>query len=299
MPDPNDTPLHEDNFNKIILSKLEQILVQNEQIIEENKGLKILNHKLIKMNSALQKHIEKSENNINNLHEKIDQLLNTGKQITKKVDPIQKEIQSYAEKVTASQSLGPASQSEMITAMNKNFEVISNMNTSLKEVKVNIESKIVKENESLEKKRKECNVCIFNLPESKLTNEEENYKQDILKLKSTFNGKIIIEKEDIKSIYRKGINKNKPRSRPLIIKFTSIEKRNEVLDLEDLVHEDNNLITKIYIHPDKTTKEIEQHRELVKVLNERREKGEENIGIRNGKIVSLVPFRPDPQSLWG
>ena len=84
MPDPNDTPLHEDNFNKIILSKLEQILVQNEQIIEENKGLKILNHKLIKMNSALQKHIEKSENNINNLHEKIDQLLNTGKQITKK-----------------------------------------------------------------------------------------------------------------------------------------------------------------------------------------------------------------------
>ena len=49
MPNTTDIPLHEDSFNTIILNKLEQILAQNEQIIEENKGLKNLNHKLIKM----------------------------------------------------------------------------------------------------------------------------------------------------------------------------------------------------------------------------------------------------------
>ena len=101
----------------------------------------------------------------------------------------------------------------MVTSAIENFEnseVISNIDTSLKEVRVNIESKLVKDNESMVKKQEQHNICIFNMPESSEEKDEENYKQDIIKLKSTLNGKIVIDKEDIKNIYRIGIKNLSP-----------------------------------------------------------------------------------------
>ena len=52
--------------------------------------------------------------------------------------------------------------------------------------------------------------------------------------------------------------------------------------------------------PDRTKKEIEEQRQLVKELKERRDNGEENIGIRNGKVIQFGnPFRNSPQFCWG
>ena len=293
------TKTSNDKLNDI-LTKLDTLIEQNEFIKNENKKLRDLNEKLAtditEKVSKLEKSIEKK-------------LVDLEGKLMGKVDAhkshLSRNFKSYAETVskkieTKNNDLNK--KFDVVASAIENFEnseVISNIDTSLKEVKVNIESKIVKENESMVKKQKQHNVCIFNMPESNDEKDEENYKQDIIKLKSTLNGKIVIEKEDIKSIYRIGIKKNESRPRPLIIKFTNIEKRNEAIKLDDLVYCSNDIETRIYIQPDKTKKEVEQHRELVRQLKERRANGEENIVIRNGKIISLVPFRPDPQSLWG
>ena len=98
---------------------------------------------------------------------------------------------------------------------------------------------------------------------------------------------------------RKKSNTSSP-PRPIIIKFTSLEKRSEILSLRNVFYttKDNSKIP-IYICPDRTIKEQEEHKKLVKQLKERREKGEENIKISNGKIVEYtLPFRANAQSVW-
>ena len=54
----------------------------------------------------------------------------------------------------------------------------------------------------------------------------------------------------------------------------------------------------IFIHPDRTTQEQEEHRKLVTILRERKKKGEKNIFIKNGKITTYQPFRDDTQFNW-
>ena len=70
--------------------------------------------------------------------------------------------------------------------------------------------------------------------------------------------------------------------------------------MRDIKHtkEDNSIIP-IYISPDRTKKQQEEHRQLVLQLKKRKADGETNIGIRNGRIVSLQPFRRNPQLYWG
>ena len=114
---------------------------------------------------------------------------------------------------------------------------------------------------------------------------------------------ITLVKDDIKHIYRKQI-RDKTKARPVIIVLTSKEKRSELLKLRALKHvelNDSNEVqktTSIYISKDRTRKEQEQNRKLVIELKERRKNGEENIYIRNEKIVEFQPFRVGSQLHW-
>jgi hypothetical protein len=143
------------------------------------------------------------------------------------------------------------------------------------------------------------NIVMFNVPEPNSDNAEECYKRDVEVIKTIFRERINLEKEDIKAMFRIGLNKDITKPRPIIIRFTSIEKKTEVLRLKSLQYIDSDIEHDIYITQDRTKKEQEEHKKLVKKLKERRENGEEHLVIRNGKIIQLQPFRPNPQLFWG
>ena len=79
----------------------------------------------------------------------------------------------------------------------------------------------------------------------------------------------------------------------------NIELRNNILKLRNIYCKNNNEVKQIFIAPDRTLQERENHKKLVAELKERKLNGEKDIVIRNGKIVPFVPFRRNPQLFWG
>lgn len=189
-------------------------------------------------------------------------------------------------------------ESNLNTKLEKEQCSLSAINEDLKTVKSNIERNDEKEIDAKIRAQKKNNVCVFNVPELESTDAEKNYKHDVETIKTVFNGKVKLGKDDVKAMYRIG-NEEAAKPRPIVIKFSSIATKTEILKLRDIVFNDSQNDHQIFITPDRTRKEQAEHRELVKKLKERRNKGEENIGIRNGKIVNLQPFRTNPQLLWG
>ena len=162
-------------------------------------------------------------------------------------------------------------------------------------MKTNIINKLETETEENAKKRKANNICIFNVPESNNENHENRFQEDVKKVKEILNEHVKLKKEDVISLYRIGYAKNSSKPRPIVLKLSNLELKLTILKLRNLKWQDNN----IYINPDRTKKEQEEHRKLLSELHARKAKGEENIMIRNGKIVARIPFRPDSQMFWG
>ena len=163
-----------------------------------------------------------------------------------------------------------------------------------------METKKINDQETVEKQRKVNNVIIFNLPEAKTGDNDKDFKEDIAKLKSVFENKIVLQKEDVKAVFRIGVNTgNKPR--PIIMKLSTNEKKLELIKLKDIKFKDEDqIVHNIYANPDRTKKEQELHKKLVAELKEKRASGNKNYAIRNGKVVQFdTPFRRDPQQLWG
>ena len=175
---------------------------------------------------------------------------------------------------------------------------LSVINEDLKTVKSNIERNSEREIETKLRAQKINNVCIFNIPELNSNDAEANYKHDVKILKTVFDDKIQLKKEDVKAMYRIG-NEDARKPRPIIMKFSTIDTKFEILKLKDISYNDTKNEYQIFITPDRTRKEQSEHKELVKTLKERKLNGEDDIGIRNGKIVKIQPFRPDPQNIWG
>ena len=149
---------------------------------------------------------------------------------------------------------------------------------------------------------RENNICIFNVPESSETNENQARQMDVEKLHSILDEHISLQKDDVTRIYRKRIrDQNKPR--PIIVMLKSKEKKLELLKLRGLKYEEKNELneviemTPIFISKDRTRLEQELNRKLVLELKKRKENGEE-VYIRNGQIVQYQPFRGDAQLHW-
>ena len=205
------------------------------------------------------------------------------------------------------------------------------INKNVVELKSGIKAKFDEEQEIKEKTTKENNVLFFNVPESNKVDGKDAFADDVKKLHSILDAHVTLEKEEIKAIYRIGPKDNK-RPRPIIMKLTKKEKRNDLLKLRGLEYNENvkdieaiddndneeidgndeinedkeitenrqmetNTI-KIFISPDRTKTEQEQHRRLVAKLKERKNNGEKNLHIKNGKIVKYQPFRGDAQLYW-
>ena len=186
------------------------------------------------------------------------------------------------------------------TVSNKTEKNITNLNKEFNSLKSNIENNLNLEREKNIKKSKESNIIIYNVPESKGT-ETEAYKEDVTKLKTIFQNKLNLKKEDIKEIRRIGRDIRENITRPIRMIFNNLEKRTEALKLRNIVLRKNDTDdeTKIFTSIDRTKQEQAVHKELVQKLKEMKAEGKENLYIRNGKIITIQPFRPDPQQYWG
>ena len=218
----------------------------------------------------------------------LDDFLET---LSNKIDTLKEELQKeiYSQKETYADMV-KKNQEER----HKKNQEISAISQNISTMKTNIMDKLDSNLEKQERERKANNICIFNVPESTKTTLEESYQEDVEHVKYICE-KVEIKKEDVRGLFRIGKTKRLSKPRPIILKLTNEEKKSELLKLRDLKIKDQN----IYIHPDRTKKEQEDHRLLVSQLRERRERGEENLGIRNGKIMTILPFRKDPQLFWG
>ena len=137
------------------------------------------------------------------------------------------------------------------------------------------------------------------MPESTSEDLTEGIKNDWLKIKQIFERKgLEVEQKKIKNVFRLGKEKVSGKIRPLLIKFASQEEKKKVLKYcNDLKYLKDNVSMPIHYSMDLTVKEREERKRLSSELKRLKEKGQKNLGIRNGKIVTVLESRPQ-QISW-
>ena len=228
------------------------------------------------------------------------------------IPEVEDKIKTYTEVV----SKGLKESTESITVLREDIKMLEDIKVDIKEstenitvlreginnVQSTIDTKSEENKELKEIEAKKKNVLVFNIPESSQANEEKKYKEDIANFKTIIKNKINIENKEINQMYRLGsIEKAKAEGkiRPIVIKFNTIETKQSILKLRNLkLTKENNETINIYIASDKTIKQQEQYKRLKSELDERREKGETDLVIRNGSIQKRQPFRFAPKDYW-
>ena len=148
--------------------------------------------------------------------------------------------------------------------------------------------------EKHEKEKRKTNIVITNLPESKKETPEERKQDDLDKVRKIVE-KIMpvtetqgIEFENPVRLGQFRIGSNvKPRL--LKVSVSSEETKNAILRKAYKLNQGTtNADERVYINHDLTPKQREAEKELRKELRTRREGGEEDLMIRNGRIVKKV-----------
>ena len=165
-------------------------------------------------------------------------------------------------------------------------KAITSINKGIQKLKIKIGDEDEAEKKKMEQKAD--NIVIFDIPESTNPNVEVAKRDDEIKLKKVIGPMCSMKNNHIAYILRKGEKKDN-KCRPIIMKLSDPDKRTELLNLRNLKYVEDNVITKIFISPDRTKKQQDENKELVKKLKERRQNGENNIFIKNGKIVEYRP----------
>lgn len=142
----------------------------------------------------------------------------------------------------------------------------------------------LKEKDELEKKK--LNVILFNVPEKDEGTLSERNAHDLNSVMAV--QEAVKTKLPVKEVRRIG-RKQPYKVRPLVVKFSSTEERNEVLrsayNLRDYKEQDG-FLRSVSIQPDLTRKQQEVNKVLVEELKRRRGNGEKVI-IRRGKVVNF------------
>ena len=250
------------------------------------------------LTSEFNRRLDDIENQNQNFPKEVRESISTYAQV------VSKNIENHNQTTSCVSSMKQSLESlktDLNNQMEDKSKSLTAINNNLETVKINIEKNDAKESDAQVHAQKINNVCIFNIPELNSENLQENYKNDVQIVKELFNDRISLNKEDVKSLFRKGEIKDSLRPRPIIIKFSTTELKNKVLSLRNLTYTDKTDQTEhqIFIVPDRTRKEQLEHKKLTEELKKRRQDGEQNIIIRNGKIVSRLPFRSNPQLFWG
>ena len=160
--------------------------------------------------------------------------------------------------------------------------------SSAKSVSEKIEKEVKKTNEQDKEeleliRSKEKNLVYFNLPESNSEDTSDKMLDDFKLLNEAYKNEI--KQNQISNLFRVG--KKTDKIRPLIVKYNTLEDKNEILKKSGyLTIKSGNEVRPIFVSIDRTINQRESHKKLVKELKERRDNGEENIVIRNDKIIT-------------
>ena len=191
--------------------------------------------------------------------------------VTENFTRVFREVGTNRKNVNEKLSYANIVSSNLATDTNETKKVIDTMKNSVANLQQNISDKLEEEKEEKRRNNKKLNVCVFNIPEPAENSTASPEDQDVMKLKATLENKIVIEQKDLTAIYRIGKKEtNNIKPRPIIIRFSSMDKRTEILSLRDLNYETNNSsVIKVFIAPDRTKKQLEEHKKQHKVRRER------------------------------
>ena len=155
------------------------------------------------------------------------------------------------------------------------------------------------------RKTREKNLIFYNVIGDEKATAEEQMLADFNQIAKLYEDKTDIIKDDIFAISRLGQKKDN-QIRPVRVSFSDVQKKNEVLRKNrDLMINSDQLETcscqlktkhiHVYVSNDRTLQQRATDKKLRTELKLRREAGEENLVIRNEKIV---PFRAAAQPSW-
>ena len=148
--------------------------------------------------------------------------------------------------------------------------------------RVNKDIQVSREEEKLIESKK-CNIIYFKVPESTSDDPGTRMKHDFDLLNKAHKNDFA-KHDEIETCFRVG--KKSDKARPLIIRFKTCDIKNKFLSKSsDLSLRENNEDIQIFASIDRTPKQRKDHSKLVEELNLRKENGEENLIIRNGKII--------------
>ena len=140
------------------------------------------------------------------------------------------------------------------------------------------------------KDERQCNLIFHNVPESKSGDTDVRKEEDQTQVHRILQHlDVQISPSDIEQAVRLGKKTDgQERPRLLKIKLSRVEPKKQTLSrAKKLKDSKNECYNSVFISPDLTFQEREENRRLRNDLKARRDNGEENIIIRNGKIVKV------------
>lgn len=147
--------------------------------------------------------------------------------------------------------------------------------------------------EYVDRQRRKCNLVIRNLPEPKSQSVQEQASQDIKLFKDIVEKELKIDVSTLK--ISKAVRLGKLAEKPRLLLITVNDEQSKVGILRAASKlKSSKKWSSVYFSADLTQREREINRHLRAELKRRKDNGEDNLWIRNGKIVIIHP-RPTTQ----
>lgn len=214
------------------------------------------------LNGALQKLRSEIKNDMN---ETIDELKNL--------------VISQNEQITTLKEIISAQQKE-IDEIKKQYLKREDMENHIQKM----ENKCMEENidEYMERKEKRENIVVFGLKESNKPTINEKIEDDLKAIEKIKKDIGCEGTGEILKVFR--IGKKSERPRPIVVKCDSRNTWRDILTNSKKLRE-IAIFENVHIQPQLTKKQLLAEKELKNELRMRKEKGEKNLSIKNGKII--------------
>lgn len=134
----------------------------------------------------------------------------------------------------------------------------------------------------MDKERRKINIVVHNLPESQPSDFESREKQDLRQFQDLVKNALKLNVRPTKCFRVVGMQEGRPRL--LVVTLEDLATKIELLRMSSTLRNISEW-KHIYINPDQTPQEREVNRKLRQELASRREAGETNLVIRQGRIV--------------
>ena len=252
------------------LDSIEKNLTRNITTEVEKLQTQINNLKTTNIGQNYQKRVEELETGVSSIQEDM-----------KKLDDVKTDVTELKDSVKSYKDVALTAASKPVTVMPLTPE--------------EIKERKEKDEEDKLKEKKKRNLIFFNIPEGDHNDFDELRLADFYKIQRIYEDRVEIKEKDISNIVRLG-KKVPDKVRPVLVTLKSEDQRMNILrNNKDLKLLEANKSTRIFVSTDKTPKEREEENQLRAELQRRKDEGEENLIIRNGKILL---FRPPAHKSW-